>query len=121
MLHAISGKYTNVTIVQSHCQVFFATGGIVAVVQLVILPELMKVLGITYLQRIAGVAGVLAFASVPFATVLSWDEISLYVVSVASAAFVYCNAAAVRWLMAQTGNVLLKHCWGCGRARGWRR
>lgn len=104
--------FINVTITRSNCQVFFAAGALVAVVQLGMLPRLLKVFGMTYLQRIGGVTGVLAFTLVPFATVLSWNDISVYVVSVAITFFVYCSMAVVRLLMAHMRYVLL-YCCGC--------
>lgn len=108
MLHVCSGKFIDETIIRSNCQVFFVSGAMVTMVQLGMLPGLMKVLGITYLQRIDRVAGVLAFTSVPFATVLSRNDMSFYVVSsVTSTFFVCCNTAAVRFLMAQTRYIVM--------------
>lgn len=82
----------------------------VAVLQLGVLPALMKVVGLTRLQRIGGALAVLAFTSVPFAAVLSWNDSSLYVVSVASTFLIYCSMAMVRLVIAPMRYVSINSC-----------
>lgn len=66
-----------------------------AVLQLFILPPIMKVVGIGTWQRLGCVVGVLAFLAVPAVKALSWNYPSLFAASVTVNTFALCGAAAV--------------------------
>lgn len=82
----------------SHLQVFLSAGLIVAMLQFFVFPGVVKVLGITIWQRIGCLVGIPAFLVASGAQSLSWNNISLFVVSVASTALIYCCNAMVRAL-----------------------
>lgn len=85
------------------CQVFLTTGVIVGVVQLVVFPRAIKVFNITTWQRVGCVMAVPAFFAVPYTKDVSWNERSLFVLSVASMTLVYCFMSMVSQLKYQTG------------------
>lgn len=75
---------------------FLAAGLIAAVLQLVVFPRVIKVLGITVWQRTGCLLAIAAFIAVPLSKGLSWNNTgSLFLVSVANTAFVYCSMAMV--------------------------
>lgn len=77
-------------------QVFFCAGLIAAVLQLVVFPRVIKVLGVTVWQRTGCLLAISAFLAVPCSEVLSWDDNSLFLISVVNTAFVYCSMAMVK-------------------------
>ncbi|CAM9609748.1 unnamed protein product, partial [Laminaria digitata] len=76
-------------------KVFLAAGLIVAMLQFFVFPGVVKVLGISIWQRIGCLMGIPAFLAASSAESLSWNDISLEVVSVASTACIYCCNAMV--------------------------
>lgn len=77
-------------------QVLFVTGLVMMVCQLIIFPPIISAVGIAMWQRIGYILGVLAFIAAPSVQTLSWNDASLYVVSVATNLAINCSLAAVR-------------------------
>lgn len=71
------------------------TGLFMACFQLLLLPSLIKVVGITNWQRVGFVVGALAFIAIPCVRSLSWNYPSLFSASVAANTFASCGVAAV--------------------------
>lgn len=84
-----------------NCQVMLAAGAIMVVLQLVVFPRVLKVLKFTICQRIGCILAVPAFIAVPYGKSLSWNDRSLFVVSVASTSLVYCSTAVVSRILKQ--------------------
>ena len=72
------------------------SGVIVAVLQLVVFPKLVKVIGITIWQRVGCLMCIPSFVAIPNAKRLSWNDGSLFMVSVVTTTLVYCFLAMVR-------------------------
>lgn len=81
-----------------HLQVFLGAGLIVAMLQLLLFPGVVKMLGITIWQRIGCLVGVPTFLAASSAESLSWNGMNFFVVSVASTALIYCCNAMARAL-----------------------
>lgn len=77
------------------------------VLQLVLFPPLIKVVGIAMWQRLGFFFGVLAFLAVPAVKTLSWNYASLFVASVVTNTLVMCSLGAVSDQMSVTGLLLL--------------
>ncbi|CAM9510449.1 unnamed protein product, partial [Pylaiella littoralis] len=65
-------------------KVFGATGVTLVVFQLFVYPRVIRRVGVVTWQRAGGLLGVPFFVAVPYARSLSWNERSLFVVSVAN-------------------------------------
>eukprot|EP00904_Undaria_pinnatifida_P002325 jgi/Undpi1/12093/HiC_scaffold_4.g01791.m1 len=70
-------------------EVFLTSGAIIAVLQLVIFPRAIKALKITIWQRTGCLLAVPAFVAVPYSKELSYDDSSLFILSVTSTSLVY--------------------------------
>lgn len=70
-------------------QVFFVSGVIVGVLQLVVFPKIVKVVGITIWQRIGCLMCVPCFVAIPNAKAISWDDSSLFMASVVITTLLY--------------------------------
>lgn len=70
-------------------QVFLVSGVIVGVLQLVVFPKIVKVVGITIWQRIGCLMCIPSFVAIPNAKAISWNYSSLFTVSVVITTLVY--------------------------------
>ncbi|CAM9485595.1 unnamed protein product, partial [Laminaria digitata] len=89
-------------------KVFLSAGLIGAVSQLAMFPRVVKILGITNWQRIGCLLAVPAFIVVPCSKALSWNDRSLFLVSVASTALVYCCMAMVNLSLAVASTSMVR-------------
>lgn len=79
-------------------QVLLVTGVLMSLIQLLVVPPVIKLVGIATWQRLGSVIGIPAFIAVPSVTMLSWNYSSLFAVSVTANTLVFCSLAAVSWL-----------------------
>lgn len=70
-------------------------GALMGLLQLVIFPPLIKILGIATWQRLGIIFGALAFLAVPAVRTLSWNSPSLFAASVVANTLVICSMGAV--------------------------
>eukprot|EP00904_Undaria_pinnatifida_P006565 jgi/Undpi1/3038/HiC_scaffold_14.g06414.m1 len=70
-------------------EVFVTSGAIIAVLQLVIFPRAIKALKIEIWQRTGCLLAVPAFVAVPYSKELSYDDSSLFIMSVTSTSLVF--------------------------------
>ncbi|CAN0090137.1 unnamed protein product [Ectocarpus sp. 4 AP-2014] len=88
-------------------KVLVMTGFFMACFQLLLLPPLIKVVGITNWQRVGFCVGALAFIAIPSVRSLSWNYSSLFSASVAVNTFASCGLAAVTLAMSVGSTTLV--------------
>lgn len=71
------------------------TGLFMGCVQMLLLPPIIKMVGITNWQRVGFCVGALAFIAIPSVRSLSWNYRSLFSASVAANTFAACGLSAV--------------------------
>ncbi|CAN0447881.1 unnamed protein product, partial [Ascophyllum nodosum] len=76
-------------------EVLLTTGIILGLLQLVVLPRILKFIGIVRWQRIGWVVGVVTLVAVPNAKMLSWNSTSLFMLVALGGLLVNCSIAAV--------------------------
>ncbi|CAM9962781.1 unnamed protein product, partial [Laminaria digitata] len=76
-------------------KVFLAAGLIVAALLFCVFPRAIKVLGVTYYQRLGCLVGIPAFIAIPNARALSWNDNGVFLVSVSCTVLIYCCQAMV--------------------------
>ncbi|CAM9856631.1 unnamed protein product, partial [Ectocarpus sp. 12 AP-2014] len=88
-------------------KVLVMTGLFMACFQLLLLPPLIKVVGITNWQRVGFCVGALAFIAIPSVRSFSWNYPSLFSASVAANTFASCGLAAVTLAMSVGSTTLV--------------
>ncbi|CAM9674846.1 unnamed protein product, partial [Ectocarpus sp. 6 AP-2014] len=76
-------------------QVMVMAGLLLAVCQLVLFPPFIKMVGITYFQRLGCGVGVAAFLAVPGLTSIGWDYDSLFSLSVVANNLIMCSLGSI--------------------------
>lgn len=79
-------------------QVLVVTGLLMAVLQLILFPPLINVVGIATWQRMGSVIGIPAFIAISNVKILSWNYSSLFAVSVIANTLTNCCLGAVSWM-----------------------
>ncbi|CAN0081848.1 unnamed protein product [Ectocarpus sp. 12 AP-2014] len=88
-------------------KVLVMTGLFMACFQLLFLPPLIKVVGITNWQRVGFCVGALAFIAIPSVRSFSWNYASLFSASVVVNTFASCGLAAVTLTMSVGSTTLV--------------